>query len=329
MKCRICGSERANELGRVEYYSGFDWPIFECTECGCRFTPHEENVYERLHVNSNSRYGEYWEASKRCKAAFDRRDSGALRDELSRVSKYRFVIDRVSELTTPVQLLEIGCSRGYLTSYFILTGLSILGTDVSQSALDGARTAFGNHFALADSPEIASRAPYDVVYHTGMIGCVADPLGLTRKLLDMLKPGGILLFNAPNVESCCLPGQLWIDFAPPPDVVTVFRPGFWRRYFSEAGEVREDIEVCDENRSTTGALRWVCRRAWRKPEPKPLDGRESTKATEPPPFNYPWGRRWHLFERSVVKVAIATKIACLVPRQPSEFGMFVTIRKSR
>jgi SAM-dependent methyltransferase len=329
MKCRICRSERVSELGRVEYYSGFDWPILECAECGCRFTPHEENVYERLHCNPNSRYGEYWKLWNRCKVAFDRCDSTALRDELSRVSKYKFVIDRVSELAAPVQLLEIGCARGHLTSYFIRKGYSVLGSDVSQSALDAARAAFGNYFAHADSPKIVSRAPYDVVYHTGTIGCVADPLGLTRKLLNMLKPGGILLFNAPNVESCCLPGQLWIDFAPPPDVVTLFRPGFWPRYFLDSGDVREDIEVCDEDRSTTAALQRVCRRVWNKPKPKPLDGSESVNAMESMPFVYRWGKPWHLIERSIVKAAVATRISGLVPRQPSEFGLFVTIRKRR
>ena len=48
---------------------------------------------------------------------------------------------------------------------------------------------------------IRAEAPYDFIYHVGMIGCVSDPVKLTRELLALLKPGGILLFNAPNFRN--------------------------------------------------------------------------------------------------------------------------------
>src|SRR5437660_518436 len=84
-------------------------------------------------------------------------------------------------------------------------------------------------FECDDDRAMDAMAPYDVVYHVGTIGCVADPLGMTKRLLGLLKPGGRLLFNVPNRDGCYLRGQLWIDAAPPPDVVTLFPSGFWRR----------------------------------------------------------------------------------------------------
>jgi len=84
---------------------------------------------------------------------------------------------------------------------------------------------------------------YDVIYHVGVIGCVADPIGLTTELLRMLRPGGKLLFNAPNRGGLHLNGQLWLDSAPPPDLVTLFPETFWKRRFSDVANVVERAEM--------------------------------------------------------------------------------------
>src|SRR5207249_863618 len=145
-----------------------------------------------------SYYSDYRELGAQCCALFERRDLQALRDVLCRTNKYRLIIEHVTRQEPEARLLEIGCSRGYLTSYFILEGRNVLGVDVAAEAVESARAAFGDHFAMAGSSAIDAGGPYDVIYHVGMIGCVGDPVGLTRQLLAKLKPGGRLVFNAPN-----------------------------------------------------------------------------------------------------------------------------------
>ena len=51
------------------------------------------------------------------------------------------------------------------------------------------------------------------------------------------EPGGILLFNAPNVQVVRKGGGAWIDGSLPPDLVTLFDPPAWKRYFSDLAEV--------------------------------------------------------------------------------------------
>ena len=114
------------------------------------------------------------------------------------VAKYRFVIEHVETQPTEARLLEFGCSRGYLTSYLILSGRDILAADSSTEAIETAKAYFGPHFVLADSPRIVASGPYDLIYHVGTIGCVADPIAFTRCLLRLLKPRGRLVFNAPQ-----------------------------------------------------------------------------------------------------------------------------------
>jgi SAM-dependent methyltransferase len=300
--------------------AGFDWKIYDCTECGCRFTQHDDALYELFHVSGAiSYYSDYREFSAKCRALFDRRDRSGLMSLLSTAGKYRFVIDHVAREPMASRLLEVGCSRGYLTSYFILGGRDVLGVDVSSQAIESARIAFGDHFALADSPAVAAGAPYDVIYHVGVIGCLGDPLGFTERLLSMLRPGGKLIFNAPNRAALHLSGQLWLDSAPPPDLVTLFPDGFWRRYFSGKAEVNERVEMIASDKSTAIGLRNLCGIRWKRPVPRPLAPVGGSGHT----WSQQVGRSWRLFERIVVKGARLTSLAKLAPSRPSDFGQFV------
>ena len=322
-RCRLCQSSQVSRIGEVEFVTGFAWPVWDCPACGCRFTRHEGNVYDTLHLQAGSCYSRYREIAAAIKPIFDRGDIKALRAELSRTAKYRFIIDKLSELDQPARLFEVGCARGFLTSYFILSGYDILGVDVSEDAIDSAVEMFGKHFALSGAAAIETPAPYDAIYHVGTIGCVADPVGMTEQLLGLLKPGGLLLFNSPNRDACNQRGQLWFDSAPPPDVVTLFKPGFWRKRFSRIAEVNEEVEASDPEQSFTVGLRNLFRIHWRHPEPIQLN--RSGQSSAPPKRTSE--RIWHVFERGARKVARATRLLDFVPRQPSEYDFFVTMKR--
>jgi SAM-dependent methyltransferase len=233
----------------------------------------------------------------------------------------------VEQRSRDIRLLEAGCSRGYLTSYFILAGYTITGADISREAIAGAKEAFGDRFVMSDSTAIEKGAPYDVIYHVGTIGCVSDPLSFTWDLLKMLKPGGQLFFNTPNADSCWLKGQLWIDAAPPPDVVTLFRRGFWRKRFSSVADVTEEVEMCAPDEAFKIGLRNFFGRRWRRPRPLPLD--ESVNDYQQGRLEHDNGKNsvWHLFERGSLKVGGAIYLPHLAPQQPTPFGLFVKMTK--
>ena len=315
--CRICRNNRARVVGVVEYVAGYKWKVFDCDDCECRFTRHDAKIYNLLHKSGAiSYYAAYRELAAHCLNLFKQQDREGLKAVLCQTPKYRFVIESVEQESKSLRLLEMGCSRGYLASYFLLDGKDVLGVDVSPEAIEYARTAFGDHFAGVGSPRIDCGRPYDVIYHVGMIGCVGDPLLFTKELLGMLKPGGRLLFNAPNRAALCLPGQLWMDSAPPPDVVTLFPEGFWKRSLAEA-EVVEGVEMLPVDRAAVTGLRTLCRRRWRKPTPQTL-----TQAA-----SHNWAQQssggWRLFERVVLGAARRTRLDGFIPRVPSDFGLFV------
>lgn len=320
MACRICGSASLRKAGEVEYITGFAWPVLDCDACGCRFTRHDPSVHNLLHQSGAiSYYQDYRVLAAESRRLFDRRDGGGLKSLLSKSPKYRFVIHELEHTPDAARLLEVGCSRGYLTSWFIHEGRNILGVDVSPEAVEGARAAFGDHFALADSPAVTAGAPYDAIYHLGMIGCVSDPIGLTKQLLSLLKPGGRLLFNAPNRAALRLKDQLWFDSAPPPDVVTLFPPGFWIEHFGGVAVVREGMEFGDPNASFVFSLRRLFGRGWQPPEPLPV--LDAARPAERLPSLANWTWRW--WERSLGAMARRTGLSRLVPQCPTEFGLYV------
>jgi SAM-dependent methyltransferase len=323
LQCRICGSNRIRNRGNVEFYFGYGWPIYDCNDCGCRFTPHDSSTYDLLYSEQSSCYSRYTDQADRCKTLFDRGDRVGLRAELSQGSKYRFIIDEIDREPADARILEIGSSRGHLTSYFLLRGCKITGVDISPKAVAASAAAFGDHFVQAGDPSINAQAPYDVIFHVGTIGCVADPVGMTRRCLDLLKSGGRLLFNAPNRDGCSLQDQLWFESAPPPDVVTLFPPGFWRSRFGDIALVSEEIEFCSREQNLLIALRKLARRKWRKPVPIPL--KESERSSTPAPQFA--DVLWRKLERVVRKVAPWTGLLGLAPLHPSEFGLFVQMVK--
>ncbi len=327
MQCRICAASEVTEIGQVEYYSGFSWSVFDCLTCGCRFTKHDESIYNWLHSKPTSIYWLYRDLADKCKDLFDQGDSSGLKRELSKGAKYKFVIDALEQRPRSASLLEVGCGRGCLTSYFILAGCKIIGTDVSPEAISGARAAFGDHFFSADSTAIQDGAPYDAIYHVGTIGCVSDPLRLTRDLLKLLKPGGHLLFNAPNADACWFRGQLWIDAAPPPDLVTLFRRGFWHMHFAETADVTEEVEMCPADQAFEIRVRSVLGRRWQSPKPLPLDASADAYQHGRPENHNGQNRVWHLFESGSLKIGRAVHLSHLAPKQPAPFGLFVRMTK--
>jgi SAM-dependent methyltransferase len=327
MKCRICAASEVTEIGQVEYYSGFSWSVFDCLSCGCRFTKHDESIYNWLHSQPASIYALYRDLADTCKDLFDQGNLSGLKRELSKDAKYKFVINALEGLSWSARLMEVGCGRGCLTSYFILSGCQIIGTDVSSEAILGAKTAFGDHFFSADSTAIQNGAPYDAIYHVGTIGCVSDPLHFTRDLLKLLKPGGQLLFNAPNAAACWLRGQLWLDAAPPPDLVTLFRRGFWHKHFDETADVTEQVEMCPADQSLEIGLRNALGRRWQDPKPLQLDASVDAYQHGRRENHHGQNHRWHWVERGSIMIGRATYLSYLAPKKPAPFGLFVKMIK--
>ncbi len=246
--CRICGAATVRCVGTLRPYLDFETEIFDCSTCGCRWAPHAPDVHERLHSAKTSTYAWQHALGRRVEDLFRGGNLGRLHDVVVESPHRRFVIEAVQARQRPgrpeeTRVVEIGCSRGYLTAWFIGHGYDIVGIDVAPSAVRSATAAFGPHFDTVDRLDREPAGSFDFAIHTGTIGCVDDPMGLTDRLLSLVRPGGHVVFNAPNATLARALGTAWNPGTPPPDLITLFPPTFWKRRF---GDRADDAVVCME-----------------------------------------------------------------------------------
>lgn len=255
MECRICHAQNAKSMGHIRAYLDYGVEIFDCAVCGCRFTQRDDSAYERLHCDESSTYGTHQQFAHAVKRHFDRRNLGQLEQVLSAAAKNRHIINEAKSLNAGAHAMEAGCSLGYLTSWFIAHDIDVIGIDVSQTAIDKATALFGPHFRLITDAAIEKCVPYDFIYHAGTIGCVDDPIGLTRYWLSLLKPGGRLVFNAPNKALADQLGKLWPYTTTPPDLVTLFPDTFWQTQFASIANV--STQTLPLNQRDAMLFRWL------------------------------------------------------------------------
>ncbi|WP_436795769.1 class I SAM-dependent methyltransferase [Actinospongicola halichondriae] len=281
--------------------------------------PHDSTVHERLHSATNSSYGTHRQIGDAVVAAYQREDAGALADLLEVRPAQRFVIETVTSsglAPEQSQVLDVGCSSGYLTAFFLTAGYNAIGVDVSPTAVSAAAARFGPHFHAPDSSEVEAMEPFDAIFHVGTVGCVDDPDSFIRRQLGQLRPGGLLAFNAPNAEAARARGLVWGVSTPPPDLVTLFTPSFFTDRFADIADVRVVIEKV---RPGDELMRRLRRKRIVDPEPTSALLGQSQRQ-RPPLVSRPG--------RSIVDAVADLGARARLLRSPAaEYGIHVTMRR--
>ena len=232
-----------NEIGLTSSYT-----IYECANCLCRYVwryESEKDTFEKLYRSDTHYYSTTVDYSKVSKYLFDKKDVFGLYRYLSRVPVYKYIIDSLDTMNDlSANLLEIGSSRGHLGAYFLLRGYNYLGGDISSTSVQDAKEKFGDHYVVLDGyDDVFSSGSFDYIFHAGTIGCVDDPVELTRRMVSALKPGGKLLFNSPDVIAASERNSAWLQTtAAPPDLITLFHESFWKNNFSDLAKVEVSYE---------------------------------------------------------------------------------------
>lgn len=240
--CRVCRSPRAVCVGRNfrPYCDYKAFTLYECPDCGCRAVDRDRKILDILYSPHTIAFDFNQKVDAVVRRHFRSGRVRAMREALARDVRFRFVLEHLDNAPPDARVLEVGCSLGYLTAYGILAGRRIVGADVAEESLARAARTYGPHF-LRMEEALRSGERYDLVYHTGLISSVEDPLGLTSRLMGCLAPGGVLVFNASNRDAL-IGRSPWLSTAPP-DSVTIFPRGFWERRFPQFDVAEQYVEI--------------------------------------------------------------------------------------
>ncbi len=134
------------------------------------------------------------------------------------------------------RLLDIGCAAGFFLNAAQDAEFSVCGVEVSAFASEYARAHFGVDVRIGMLKDVNFQScAFDVVTMFDVIEHIADPIRELTEIARILKPGGVLVLDTPNIESdtARLQGDQWWLFKS--DHLVYYAPDTIRRLFEIAG----------------------------------------------------------------------------------------------
>ena len=161
--------------------------ILRCTDCGFGFSesrPTEDQLrelYRQMDVG-----------------AYESETPGRVRT----ARRHRKILQRYA--TQPGRILDIGCASGRFLAECAAAGWTVVGLEPSESLCEEARQLLGGRARIlqttlqeADFPE----SGFDAVTMWDVLEHVPSPREFLQKAVSLVRPGGLLLANVPNLDS--------------------------------------------------------------------------------------------------------------------------------
>jgi 2-polyprenyl-3-methyl-5-hydroxy-6-metoxy-1,4-benzoquinol methylase len=258
--CYICSSRDValSHWGKDRlHYVGGKFKVLYCNDCGCYTT------YPMLKRGEMARY---YPANKYKAFARHGMLSGLI-GRLGAMKKGRYVEKMSGSKGT---LLDIGCACGDFLAWMQRLGWRVNGVEPDQRAATTAQvhglTVFNGSLEEAQFPP----QRFEVVTMWHVLEHLTAPLNSLCEVAKILKPGGVLVFCLPNVDSpnARLLGPLWSGFDTPRHAyafshsgleIVAKQAGFSivdvRCFFGGFDALNYDLKFLLEERWSAGAIR--------------------------------------------------------------------------
>lgn len=179
-RCPACGGPGRSRRYRVEHFD-----LHRCALCRTEFL-HESPDRPRVEVT-------YWDTYK-----FEIYANDAVRDEYAQ--RYESLIGRAERLAGPIRsVVDIGCGIGNFVSWAAERGIAAAGVDVDDGAIATAKDRGLDVRHLSDLDELAVEGGLDAVTLWDVIEHVDDPRSMLDRAVSLLRPGGVVVLETPDV----------------------------------------------------------------------------------------------------------------------------------
>lgn len=215
--CPACGGP-----GRSRRYRVDDYDLHRCTRCRSEFLV--------LRPGGRPHDGHYWDDYK-----FEAYGSEESRAEYSR--RYAQIFEEAAKYTSTMQrVLDVGCGIGNFVAWAAAGGLDAEGVEVDRQALEVARSRGLVVHELDDLASVVEPSSVDVVTLWDVIEHLVDPAAAVRDLVPLLRPGGLVVMETPDVAFPLRPLAISVrKVAEPIRYSDVLYFADHRTYFSVAG----------------------------------------------------------------------------------------------
>ena len=180
-RCPACGGAGRSRNYRIEHFD-----LYRCELCATEFLYADE---DRPRAEAT-----YWDAYK-----FEIYADDAVREDYA--NRYEQLIGRVEAEVGPIRtLVDIGCGIGNFLSWAKERGLKAVGCDVDDDAISTARERGLDARRVEDLDALRSAGGVDAVTLWDVIEHVDDPLGMLLTARSLLRPGGVVIMETPDVR---------------------------------------------------------------------------------------------------------------------------------
>lgn len=215
--CPVCDGENFVKMFQVNGHQDFDSNFFKCRDCmavflnPCPTDMFLEDFYNHRYYSDEHRKKMGWET-----------DLTKISSEilLQMEKRMNFVESFINEeLKYPRgNILDVGCSTGFFLLEAKLRHWNAQGIEISDRAATIAR----EHLQLPVKTGVLTEndfenESFDVVTAWDVIEHISEPKNFLVNIYRLLKKGGILVFNTPNINSSAagLSGKAWRHLDPP------------------------------------------------------------------------------------------------------------------
>jgi SAM-dependent methyltransferase/ribosomal protein S27E len=206
VSCNNCGSAESDFVttGVEHEYDNTtrdEFTVVKCKKCGLHYLNPRPDVSELGTIYPPEYYAYHLQSKN-----VELENSDSL---LFRARKYVYLHRLENAIaqcggTTELNVLDIGCADGRALNWYRQIQsrtIHTFGVDFDQVAVERARQA-GHIAYLGRFEEVSLPNDYfDMAVATHVIEHVADPKAFAQRAFDVLKPGGILLLETPNIDS--------------------------------------------------------------------------------------------------------------------------------
>jgi len=194
-ECRICSADSSRQTIRADFvYGGKDFHNFWCCEkCKSIY------LYPALSEKEEKRfYKEEFEKFMDTRSGSERDWSGA--DEHIKtnqdqvIRRWKFLEKYMAK---GMNVLEIGCSSGFMMNKFRDCGMNCTGVEPSGAFLQFLKKNGHKVFPDINSLRQTDYDKFDLIVHFFVLEHIRDPFEFFKETYQMLKPGGQIIAEVP------------------------------------------------------------------------------------------------------------------------------------
>ncbi|MGP1383593.1 MAG: methyltransferase domain-containing protein [Thainema sp.] len=144
----------------------------------------------------------------------------------------------LSSKKTQLRLLDVGCGTGDFLHFSAQHGWQVEGVEISDMAACQASKLLGKdciHVGTINTAALPANT-YDVVTSYHVIEHLLDPISMLQHIYEVLRPGGVIFLETPNINSlgAKIRREKWSQIIPP-EHINYFNPSSVRYALERVG----------------------------------------------------------------------------------------------